>query len=145
MTAAAMLRKLSAFDVSAAVEAAADSEAFLQAVVRGNRAAWEKGERPAGGRIGRYASESYARKKASMNSKPGTGWVDLMLTHETEREMFAQSEGGVIEIASGSAVSPSLEEKYGETIYGIASKAPEIIKALRRGIIQEYEKKVFSK
>jgi hypothetical protein len=125
MDAFELLDKVKAFDVEQAVEVAFSSDAFLRSVESEQVKQMRAGKNADGKRIGKYRNKAYARKKNEMNPEPGLGNVDLILTGEFSRNIFAQSDGGVMEIASNDSKSPMLEEKYGESIFGLSDKFKE--------------------
>jgi hypothetical protein len=69
--------------------------------------------------IGRYLSGVYARFKAEMNPKPGTGNVDLRLTGSFQDQMFMKVQGEGFEIGSTDSKAGDLENKYGVQIFGL--------------------------
>ena len=119
MDAFELTEKIKAFDVDSILQVAAKSEAFLSEVVDANRDQWELGENSKGEKIGTYASPEYAQTKFEQNSRAGRGNVDLMLTHDLEKNMFAKAESDGIEIDSGDWKSDELKARYGEEIYGV--------------------------
>ncbi len=120
MDAFELQEKLDALDIEQAVNTAASSSAFLSEVVDQNRDQWELGENSKGEKIGEYHSPEYAQMKFEENSRAGRGNVDLMLTHDLEKNMFAKSEGdGSITIDSGDWKSNMLQQRYGSEIFGI--------------------------
>lgn len=135
MDAFELLDKVKAFDVEQAVEVAFSSDAFLRSVEGEQLKQMRAGKNADGKRIGKYRNNAYAKKKNEMNPEPGLGNVDLILTGEFSRNIFAQSDGGVMEIASGEfsrhifaqndSKSQMLEEKYGESIFGLSDKFKE--------------------
>lgn len=122
--------KFKAFDIEQAAELAFASDAFLRSVESEQVKQMKAGKNADGKIIGKYKSDKYAAKKHAMNPLPGEGNVDLILTGKFSSEIFAQSDGGVMEIASNDSKSSDLESKYGETIFGLSSKFKETPEAV---------------
>jgi hypothetical protein len=125
MDAFELASKLKAFDIEQAAELAFASDAFLRSVESEQVKQMKAGKNSEGKGIGRYRSPRYAAMKHAMNPLPGEGNVDLVLTGKFTSEIFAQSDSGVMEIASNDSKSADLESKYGETIFGLSSKFKE--------------------
>jgi len=51
------------------------------------------GLKSTGGRIGKYSSQSYARKKAAMNPLAGVGNVDLFLANAANNQIIKHLNG----------------------------------------------------
>lgn len=78
-----------------------------------------KGLKSDGTLIGKYRSQTYANKKASMNPLAGQGNVDLKLTGSFYNEIFTDVRSDSIVVDSADQKSAALQEKYGETIFGL--------------------------
>ena len=111
--------KLKALDIDNCVMYAANSEAFLNDVISANREQFKKGKNANGGKIGKYHMQPYVFMKHRMNPIPGLWNVDLMLTHEFERQMFAKVRGDGILIDSYDWKSDILKTWYGNEIFGV--------------------------
>lgn len=103
--------------------------------------------------IGKYKSPAYAKKKFEMNPIPGLGNVDLHLTGETARQVFAdvRSSGSIV-FGSANNVPVSfggseiglfdkLVDQYGDKIVGLspASISTQIKKPLSIEFIKEFK------
>ena len=72
-----------------------------------------------GTQIGKYRSPAYAQKKSSMNPLAGEGNVDLKLTGDFYSGIFTDVRSDGILVDSADQKSEALQQKYGETIFGL--------------------------
>lgn len=85
-----------------------------------------------GKQIGRYRSESYARRKAAMNPLAGEGNVDLKDKGDFFSEIFTDVRSEEIVVDSADQKSAALQKKYGEDIFGLDSDSKnEYVKEVR--------------
>jgi len=102
---------------------------------------WKEGLRKDETPIGQYALEFYSIMKANMNSSPGFGFMDLILTGETIGSLtvsFKRDGGVVFRLRSD---RHKLVEKYGDDILGLTKRnqisitsdyvLPELMRAFR--------------
>lgn len=75
-----------------------------------------------GNRIGRYASDSYAKRKNKMSPLAGYGNVDLKYSGDFYNELTLNEKGDGTEYTIISMVEyeQALYEKYGEFMYGLS-------------------------
>lgn len=80
---------------------------------------FESGLRPKSSKIGKYASEGYAKHKNAMNPKAGLGNVDLIYTGAFVNSLFVKpfSKGYIFD--SNNSKSGNLIGKYGLDIMGL--------------------------
>lgn len=81
-----------------------------------------EGIRSDGRKIGRYRPPNgrYAKLKNSMNSKPGSGFVDLKLTGSFYEAVVVDVSSEAIEFTSTDPKTPMLEDKYSSKIFGLS-------------------------
>jgi len=121
MTPNALYDKLTKCDVDKTIHQAIEGE--TAALIDLNRYQLKKCIPPDGGRIGRYASESYARLKNMMNPAAGKGNVDVYYTGNFVSDMVAEVSAthGEIDIFSRDEKMDVLDEKYPGRIFGLTN------------------------
>ena len=72
--------------------------------------------------IGEYKDEDYAKMKFSMNPRAGFNKVDLKLEGDSYSGMHLEEAGKDFQIRSTDSKSESLEQRYGEWIYGLTDE-----------------------
>lgn len=110
MTIAGLYEKVQQLNTDRVIEQAFDdtSKQFAEA----NRDQMNDGIGRDGQKIGKYQNPAYARRKASLNPKPGYGNVDLRLTGAFQREIIVTANGDKVLTGSLDPKSPQLEAKY---------------------------------
>jgi hypothetical protein len=97
------------------------------------------------GKIGKYRSAAYARKKYQMNPIAGEGNVDLRLTGDFSKGVFADVRTDGVVLDSGDPKTSALVKKYGEDIFGLNPDyaADYSEKVLQPEGVRLFESKVF--
>lgn len=83
----------------------------------------QKGKNALGKDIGKYKSAAYARLKAQLGINPffRSGFKDLLLTGDTQRQIFvdARNDGVVIDSAADPIKVKAIIEREGEDVFGL--------------------------
>ena len=83
-----------------------------------------------------YASETYARMKASLNPK---GVTDLKLTGDFHRSFVAITEKFPVLFSASNSKTDKLVTKYGENIFGLDEESKTILsKTIQPDIVDHY-------
>lgn len=91
-----------------------------------NRQQWKEGKRSTGNPIGKYRNGQYAMIKNEINSLPGLGNVDLILTRGTVESITTDITGQSIVFKIGDDSHGVI--RYGENILGLAPENKERVK-----------------
>jgi hypothetical protein len=139
MTIQGLLDKVNRLNTDSIIEQAFDDTA--SDFVANQKEQLESGFDRNGNRLRKYASNTYARKKQAMNSKPGLGNPDLKLTGAFHRGIVMTANGNVVLTGSSDPKGPKLEEKY-PTALGLGGPFKEaylednLAPAIQRGITE---------
>jgi hypothetical protein len=88
----------------------------------------EQGLNATGKKLGRYKSNSYAKRKNQMNSLPGFGIPDLKLTGAFWNAFKTDLKSGVMDIYSTDPKAAWQEDRYAK-IYGLTPENLNILRA----------------
>jgi hypothetical protein len=90
--------------------------------------------------IGTYKNARYKAKKQAMNPRAG-GYVDLRLTGRYYQSIKATVSGTEVLVIASDSKAKMLEEKYGESIYGIGYDfRKRYLTILKKETINEFNK-----
>ena len=90
--------------------------------------------------IGTYKNARYKAKKQAMNPRAG-GYVDLRLTGRYYQSIKATVSGTEVLVTASDSKAKMLEEKYGESIYGIGYDfRKRYLTILKKETIDEFNK-----